>query len=123
MQKNWQTVVLFLYRFFITFAYDMFYLIQAEFFPSQIRSIGLMATASTMRAAVMIVPFLQAWFESNHWSIFATFVLSSAAMILFTVKFPETYGVPPPEMIKELEYEHDDNIATGNEAAFKRPQL
>ena len=48
MQKNWQTVVLFLYRFFITFAYDMFYLIQAEFFPSQIRSIGLMATACSI---------------------------------------------------------------------------
>jgi hypothetical protein len=37
-------------------------------------------------------------------SIISTFILSCVLIILFMIKMPETFGVPPPEMIEELKY-------------------
>ena len=99
-QRNIQTILLFCYRFSVAFAYNLFYLGQAEFYPSQIRSIGMMTTSITMRFGVMLVPPIQAFFHAHDLSIFITFLISSLLMILFSIGFPETLGIKPPEIIE-----------------------
>ena len=86
--KNKQTIALFVYRLLVGFSYDLFYMSQTEFFPSQIRSTAVLFTSLAMCVAVMLVPPLQSWFEANNWSIFTTFLLSSLGMLLCTIPFP-----------------------------------
>jgi hypothetical protein len=54
--------------------------------------------------AVVVVPELVSLAEGVGVSIVFTFAVSCLLVFAFMLKMPETFGVPPPEMIKELKY-------------------
>jgi hypothetical protein len=75
---------------------------QYEVFPNQIRPLGLQATAIASYSAVVITPYIMSWCRQAGVSIIVVFALSCVLVIVAMIKMPETYGIPPPEMIKEL---------------------
>ena len=54
----------------------------------------------------MLVPQIVALAEGVGVSVIFTFGVSCLLVFAFMIKMPETLGVPPPEMIEELRYEH-----------------
>ncbi len=44
-------------------------------------------------------------------SVIFTFAISCILFFAFTIKMPETFRVPPPEMIEELKYQYHEALA------------
>ena len=104
MQILIQTAGLFTYRLGATIIYNFFSITKLEMFPTQIRPTASQVTAFGSMFSYVVIPWIQGWFESMELSVIYTFAISSIFSVVGTYFIPETYGLDPPEMIKELEY-------------------
>lgn len=46
--------------------------------------------------------------ERTGISIVFTFILCTIIIVVMMLFLPETFGIPPPEIIEELKYEHNE---------------
>lgn len=103
-----QTAGLTLFRFAATVAYNEFYMQQYEAFPNQIRGLALQIVCMPSYFAGVTLPQIITFCERTGISIVFTFVLCTIIIIVMMICLPETFGIPPPEIIEELKYEHHD---------------
>lgn len=68
-------------------------------FPTQIRVIAIQFIGLTGATALITGPILQKFFENIGISIIATFWLANILIIITTMGIPETFQIPPSEMI------------------------
>jgi hypothetical protein len=68
-------------------------------FPTQIRSLAIQFTSSICLLAVVVSPLVQSYFKAKGISMIITFTISCILIILGAIKMPETYNIPPPEII------------------------
>ena len=97
-----QTALIFVYRTLTTIAFYFFYMILMEYFPTQVRSFAFLLTGLAGALGNMVVPLVQTAFQQARLSVFLSFGICSALIVLLSAFFPETYGTEPPEIIAEL---------------------
>ena len=101
-----QTVGLTVFKFFSSISYCFFYIMQYEIFPNQIRGLAIQVVCMPSYLATVTLPQIITLCDSASISIVFSFIACSAIVVALMALLPETFGVPPPEIIQELKYEH-----------------
>lgn len=91
----------------------MVILISNEFYPAQVRNLGTVTVTTIGRSSILLVPFVLAFCRTINISFFVLLAIFSALGMVVTYFMAETFGVPAPEMIEEVEmgehnYQHYD---------------
>jgi hypothetical protein len=97
--KTVETVSMVIYRVILEIAYQAFYLMQNEIFPTQIRSFAILLTAIVANLVPICVPLVNTINEGFTLFFPSTFIVSGIIVILVTTQIRETLDVPPPEII------------------------
>lgn len=101
-----QTIGLMIFRFGATITYNFFYMQQYEAFPNQIRGLAMQVVSIPSYLAAVSMPQIITFCKTSGISIVLAFVLCTIVIGAMTTCLPETFGIPPPEIIEELKYEH-----------------
>ena len=80
-----QTIGLALFRLAATIAYNFFYIMQNEAFPSQIRGLAIQVVSIPSNLASVTTPQIITLCENSGISIVFTFVLASIVIVAVTM--------------------------------------
>lgn len=108
-----QSVFNFGYRITTSILSFMVILISNEFYPAQVRNLGTVTVTTIGRSSILLVPFVLAFCRVINISFFVLLAIVSILGMVVTYFMAETFGVPAPEMIEEVEmgehhYQHYD---------------
>ena len=81
---------------------------QYEAFPNQVRGLALQVTSITAYLCAVTLPQIITFCERTGISIVFTFALCCFITVAAVMFLDETFGIPPPEIIEELKYEHHE---------------
>ena len=111
MEKLAQTVGIFVYRFFATIIFNTLSTALTELYPSQVKAIALQFLSIGNNLTYVTVPPLQTFLENAEVSVIISLVFVAFGGFCLTCGIRETFGVDPPEMIEELQYEQRQVVA------------
>lgn len=93
----------FLLRLFISALYNNFFLINFETFPTQVRSVAGNFSFVFGTCSGIIQPYVVSYAKNHGINIIWPFIIITFTAFLPLLFIKQTYNVPPPEIIEELQ--------------------
>lgn len=81
----------------------MVILISNEFYPAQVRNLGTVTVTTIGRSSILLVPFVSQFCTMIHLNFFLLLSILAVLGMIVTYFMAETFGIPAPEMIEEVE--------------------
>ena len=98
-----QTIFNFGYRVTSSALSFMVILISNEFYPAQVRNLGAVTVTTIGRSSILLVPFVAQFCTMIHLNFFILLCILAILGMIVTYFMAETFGIPAPEMIEEVE--------------------
>ncbi len=98
-----QTIFNFGYRVTTSVLSFMVILISNEFYPAQVRNLGTVTVTTIGRSSILLVPFIVNFCNLIHLDFFLLLCILAVLGMIVTYFMVETFGIPAPEMIEEVE--------------------
>lgn len=102
-QSNLYSVFYFAYRFSVSMAFLAVYLMNYESFPTQIRAVGATLGYLFGNTSGLIQPHIISAWNHRGWNVLYSLIVVCALGFIPNLFLKETFKVPPPEIIEELE--------------------
>jgi MFS family permease len=95
-------VAFFIISFIISAEFTFFYVYLTEVYPTQVRVIAISVVTVAGGITTSLADLIITLCENAGFSVMIVFAIASFISILVSLKLPETFQTPPPDLIEEL---------------------
>lgn len=110
-QSLLHSITYFAYRLVVSMGFLSVYLTNYETFPTQIRAVGATFVYLFGNTCGIIQPHLGTLWSELGWNILYSFLIIALLGFIPNIFIKQTFMVPPPEYIEELQPRETDDLA------------